>query len=362
MMSFLPTFLMLIFYNCFSLKSSVEAQHMCQKYYFVFLVIFVLLITSVGASLISTMDEIIHSPLLIFSILASNMPTASHYYLSWTATQCTTHAMDLTRYMNWLKYVMHKFSSGDSHYAKEMSEPEDQDFYGIGARSARFSLIMCTCLAFSTLSPLIVILGFMNFALARVIFGYLLAFSEVPKPVIGGHFFATQLKHTQVGLFIYVILMSGVLAQRAPNTYPSMVAFSAFVPLIWSSMKFERRFRWEALPAEHCRDSDVKHEANPCDYVQPELCEPLTGPQIMKESTNEKQGSAFSRLLRTLSCKGPPPQSDGNMSLEGSEASRAPDVGNYAAAESYYATQYDSVPGQPGVAFQSDNSAQGGAS
>jgi len=333
---------------------------MCQKYYFVFLVTFVLLITSVGASLISTMDEIIHSPLLIFSILASNMPSASHYYLSWVATQWTTHAMDLTRYMNWIKYIIYKFSNGDAHYAKEMSEPEDQDFYGIGARSARFTLIMITCLCFCTLSPLIVILGFINFALCRVVFGYLIAYSEVPKPVIGGHFFATQLKHTQVGLFIYVILMTGVLFQRAPNTYPSIIACSAFVPLIWSWMKFERRFRWEALPAEYCRDSEEGYNVDPRVYVQPELSEPLKGPQILsrnmmesKSDASEKQSGGFSGILRSLSCHGPcsskGAQSDGQMSLEGSQASF---IGNYA-------TQYDSVPGQSGVAFQSDNSAQG---
>jgi len=81
MMSFLPTFLMMIFTHCFALKSTVEAQHLCQKWYFLFLVTFVLLVTSVGASLFNTIEEIAKSPFLIFSLLASNMPSASHYYL-----------------------------------------------------------------------------------------------------------------------------------------------------------------------------------------------------------------------------------------------------------------------------------------
>merc|ERR1719183_1638905 len=91
--------------------------------------------------------------------------------------------------------------------AKELSEPEDQDYYGMGGRSARFTLNMVIALVYCSLTPLIVPLTILNFAICRLVYSYLFAFAETRKPDMGGVFFVTQLEHVQHGLLLYVVLM-----------------------------------------------------------------------------------------------------------------------------------------------------------
>merc|ERR1719410_33657 len=90
--------------------------------------------------------------------------------------------------------------------AVKKAEPEDQDYYGLGSRSARFTFMLTLSLAFCSLSPLITILGFVNFWMCRKVYGYLCVFSETKKPDLGGAFFVDQLRNVTEGMFIYIIL------------------------------------------------------------------------------------------------------------------------------------------------------------
>merc|ERR1719502_220810 len=117
--------------------------------------------------------------------------------------------------------------------AKKMSEPEDQDYYGIGSRSARFSINLVIGIVFSTLSPIIAMLTFINFALCRVFYGYMIVFAEEKKADLGGVFFVSQLKNTIVGTLIYNILMIGYLFYRADGHVPMLIALPSIAYTIY---------------------------------------------------------------------------------------------------------------------------------
>jgi len=277
-MSFLPSLIALVFTSFFVLRSEGNCQYKMQAVYFFFLVMFVLLVTAIGSSLVSTLKEIANSPFTIFPLLANSLPTSSHFYLNYVLTQSGTQAMNLTRYINLIKFLIFRRSSSDEN-ARLKAEPEDPDYYGMGSRSARFTLIMVICLTFCTLSPLIVILGVFFFALCRLIFGYLFVYSEDIKPDLGGAFYVRALYHTQFGLGLYIILMCGVLYERASNEFPGLVALAAMIPLIWSVLRFERRFKWDRLPNDYLQLTAGKEfNKRVCDrsnYVQPELGDPV---------------------------------------------------------------------------------------
>lgn len=55
----------------------------------------------------------------------------------------------------------------DEETARSMSEPEDQDFYGIGSRSTRWTTNLVITIVFSSISPLISLLGLINFFICR---------------------------------------------------------------------------------------------------------------------------------------------------------------------------------------------------
>merc|ERR1719198_1812375 len=107
--------------------------------------------------------------------------------------------MNLTRYINWAKFKALCVVCEEER-AKELSEPEDQDYYGMGARSARFTLNLVIALVYCSLCPLITVVTGINFLITKLIFGYLLVFAEGKKPDLGGVFWVTSLTQVMKGL------------------------------------------------------------------------------------------------------------------------------------------------------------------
>merc|ERR1719323_2372673 len=98
-----------------------------------------------------------------------------------------TLALNLTRYFNVFKFLTLSSVCREER-ARELAEPEDQDWYGFGGRSARFTESMVIGLLFCSLSPLIILLTLVNFAICRAVYGYLLVFAETRKSDLGGYF------------------------------------------------------------------------------------------------------------------------------------------------------------------------------
>ncbi|CAJ1367597.1 unnamed protein product [Effrenium voratum] len=162
-MSVLPNCLMFISNRLFVTKSGRCCQLQLQTWYFYFLVVFVLMVTAVGSSLFKTLSRLLDHPREIFSLLASTLPHATQFYLSYFPMQWSVLVLEATRYqMIAVKFLALQALWG-AERAKELCEPEDQANYGIGARSARMALLLVTALVFCSLSPLICLLGVVTF-------------------------------------------------------------------------------------------------------------------------------------------------------------------------------------------------------
>jgi hypothetical protein len=270
MVGMLPTFLMLIFSACFPLKAQAFAQHKIQVWYFGFQVVFVILATAVGQNVNEFCSTLVSDPLSAPAVLATTMPFATHFYMNFLVLQWVTHLTNLCRMAN-----LGKFNAWskifDEAEAKKKAEPEDQDYYGLGSRSARFTINLCIGIVFGTLSPPINVLTFINFAVCRVVYGYLVVFAENKKPDLGGTFWVTMLKNVFVGNIIYCVLMIGVLAERAETWGPMAIASPSLIYVIWSMRRFDGQFKWEKLP--HCElgDAGAKQRDMVGDYKQSEL-------------------------------------------------------------------------------------------
>lgn len=274
MLGFLPTLLGLDFSVFWQLKHQGAYQIKIQKWYFFMLVVFTILITAVGSSLISTLEEIIENPLSVFGILAATLPSSTHFYLNWFTAQWTTIAMQLTRYMQAVKFCLFRQFYGDQD-ANDMAEPEDQDYYGMGSRSARFSLFWVTAIVFLTLSPTIGILCFIQMALARVIFSYLFVYCESLKTDMGGFFWYSSLKAVQQGSMLYVVIMTACLLQRAANAYPAIICFCSLFFLAGSYYNFVFKFQWQHLDWSKMAAAPPGNKISASakrNYLQPELC------------------------------------------------------------------------------------------
>merc|ERR1719498_582443 len=171
------------------------------------------------------------------------------------------HAINFLRMVPLAKFVFFRtFYEEDD--AKRMAEPEDQDFYGIGSRSARFTVRLLIGIIISTLSPLISLAAFVLFMLMRIFYGYLVVYAETKKPDLGGVFYETKLQHLILGVCVYAAVMIGVLCFRAESQAPMMIAMPSLLYAIWSYWHFSHNFVWKELPfSEVCqRPEELKAE------------------------------------------------------------------------------------------------------
>jgi hypothetical protein len=247
MVAFLPTLLVLIFNNFFILKAAAFAQHKIQVWYFAFQVVFVILAAAVGQDCMTFTRTLFTEPTAIFGVLATTMPYSTHFFMNFMTIQWATHAMVLMRYVILSKFKL--FSQlFDEAKAKQMAEPEDQDYFGIGSRMARWCITMCVCIVYGTLCPPMNILGLLTFKLMRAFYGYLIPFAETRKPDLGGVFFVTALRQLFTAQYIYVTLMAGVLWYRAASSIPGSVVSLGIVYTYFGAKKFDTSLQWEKLP------------------------------------------------------------------------------------------------------------------
>lgn len=251
----LPTLIVWIFQMFFRLKAERWAQLHLQEYYFSFLMLLVLLITSIGLS--GATGE------LVLSHFARTLPFATHFYLAYICMQCVTHALNLTRYMTLIKFLLFK-RSYDVEIARGMAEPEDQDCYGMGSRSARFTFMLVIGLVFGTICPLMNLLVIANFLACRLIYGYLIPFAEGRKIDQGGEHWCMQMRHTHIGVLIYIVTMTGMLAYRSESIVPPCVAGSSFLWWLFQYRRFRKSQHGEKLAytdlneTKGSKDDDVK--------------------------------------------------------------------------------------------------------
>jgi len=278
MVSFLPSIMMWIFDSCFTLKAQAWSQHCLQRWYYAFQVVFVLLITCICTNVVTFAKQLIQDPTGFSSLAAASMPFATHFYMNYIVTQWYSHFMQLLRYVQLAKFwtfsVIYKPDE-----ARSMSEPEDQDYYGIGSRSARLGINMAIGIVFSSLCPLILPIVFVNFAFGRLIYGYLIGFAETKKPDLGGAFWVQELKHLYLAILIYVVLMVGVLTAWGQTAGPPGIACLSLSLVAYSYTKFQRRYMWKKLPFFDCDEKhyekthtvDLASETTEHRYVHPAL-------------------------------------------------------------------------------------------
>jgi hypothetical protein len=281
--SFLPTLLLLVFRLCFTLKAEIWEQLALQKWYFVFQVVFIILVTAVGTDAVAFTRALMQSPFSLFAVLGDSMPQASHYYWNFLVAAWSGHFLNLTRNAQLWKYLGYRalFTGLDDseEMARKMAEPEDQDYYGMGSRSARFTIMFCIGIIFGTLAPPVLFLAGVNFFICRVVYGYLMPYAEGKKADSGGAFWCSQLQHVFVGNLIYCVLMTGVLMRRAETWRPVAIAALSLVYVGCSMRRFKNKFAWERLPYKTLHDIDtgkfrVTRPKAGLPYQQPELFPP----------------------------------------------------------------------------------------
>lgn len=288
-LAFLPSLLIEIIARFYTLKAGAWAQFYLERWYFAFLFIFVLLVTTLGRGIIITAEQLVRHPTQFLSLVSSTLPTASHFYLNYMIVGWFTMALELTRFSVLLKFFFYKlFYSFGNIAAKQYAEPEDQAACGLGARMALAVLMSSIYLVFSICSPLIALCALVYFALGRMTYGYLLVHVELKKPDLGGEFWALAVQQVMAVLVIFVIMMIGVLTAHTESwSGPPVFAGASLLGVFWAWQRINA-LAWESLPLDEVvgpgRDMEKRQEANDGKYVQPE-CDPELLAQDWKDGS-----------------------------------------------------------------------------
>jgi len=274
-MGLLPTILLYIIRYFFTSNAGAHAQYHMHSLHFIFQVIFVVLVTAIGKSLFYTAKIVAEQPSTFLDVIALSMPTSSHFYLQYVILGWFGVALEQLRISNLLKFKAFSLFM-DEAKAKERSEPEADTTYGMGTRFANSTTYATIFFCFCTCSPTICIFAWVYFRLASITYTYLLCKAETKKPDLGGLFWVQALRQTFVGLVIFVLLMVGILEERASTYKEGIIASGALCILYWGWVKVNS-VEWltRSLPAVVADDKALA--ANPAgeircgEYVDPHL-------------------------------------------------------------------------------------------
>jgi len=305
-LSVVPTLLMVVFYACWELQARAWIQVYMQRWYFVFLVIQTVLAAVIGTQSWNVVIAFLEKPSSLLTSLGTNVPCYSHFWASFLFLEMGSHSLQLARLPAYFKYCIYRiFYNGD--VAHGLTEPEPQDYSGLGARYARFTYQFALWAVYSVMSPLVFISGALNFLVCRIVYVYLFVYAEIRKPDLGGVFFVTALKHLQYILALMILVMCGLIREEAETHAPVFLCAASAIPLMYFYYKFEYDLRWELLEFWELLDPTGmgKQPASKDRYIQPELEEFASernvftkASQRVKEAIDEFQ----TRLERSNGC------------------------------------------------------------
>ncbi|CAJ1392281.1 unnamed protein product [Effrenium voratum] len=320
LMDLVPMILEEVFWRFYRLRSGAKSQHKIQRWYFTFLVVFVLLVTAVGTSLFEAAARLAQAPLQVWWLLADQLPDSTNFYLRYAVLLWGAPFFDLLRCFQLLKFWRAVKVGESPEVARQMAEPEDQAFHGVGARSARWALHMVLGLTLCSLQPFIPLILAFGFMFRRLVYGYLIVFVETRKSDSGGQLWRAQMQHTQLGLVIYIMaesqamsckvkVMTLILMDREQSMVAAVLAGSSgsVVALFW--YWYPSLLELHSLPVQQAscveaatigREGSSEVVAEPpgmSPYLQPELQQSL--PTALRSGPNP--WAELDRALATAS-------------------------------------------------------------
>lgn len=224
------------------------------KRYFMFLVIHGFLIVTISSGLTATASEIINNPTLTVSELASHLPDASVFFLTWTVSQGLTGAGSaLLQLADLSLYYFQKWFTGQTPrqiHSVTFKMPST-DF---GVIMPQMSLLATIGFAYSVLSPIINGLATMAFALYYFVWKFLLTwvFDQPLEHETGGLYYPMAMQFLFAGLYIEQFCLTALFFLKGSSSSHTFIVQGIFmVILIVITLMTQIFFRRSFQPLIH---------------------------------------------------------------------------------------------------------------
>ncbi|EEQ41383.1 hypothetical protein CLUG_05511 [Clavispora lusitaniae ATCC 42720] len=190
--------------------SAQEVEMFTQSAYFAFLLVNGFLVTALASSATATVTRIIDNPSSALSILASSLPKACNFYISYLILQGLTVAGGaLFQVVGlFLYYILGKLF--DKTLRKKWARFSGLGTVAYGTAFPQFTILAIITLAFSIIAPMILLFAAVAFALIYIAYCHNLTYVFVEGPDSRGAHYPVALMQTFTGIYIGQICLLGL--------------------------------------------------------------------------------------------------------------------------------------------------------
>lgn len=215
MLSLLMTFLPIFIRAMAQIAGAPSVQHVelfTQAAYFGFLIVNSFLVTTLALSATSTVTQIVERPESALSILAAGLPKSSNFFISYLILQGLAIAGgSLFQVVGLFLYYILGYIL-DSTVRKKWARFSGLGSMAWGTTFPIFTNLACITLAYSIISPMILLFAFVAFVLIYITYCHNLTYIFIECPDTRGLHYPRALFQTFTGVYLGQVCLLGILA------------------------------------------------------------------------------------------------------------------------------------------------------
>ncbi|ORY19860.1 hypothetical protein BCR34DRAFT_551834 [Clohesyomyces aquaticus] len=251
-------------FTTFGEPTKTSAELKVLKWYYVFQVTQVFLVTTLSSGAAAVVSEIAQNPTSVPALLAKNLPTASNFYLTYFIVQGITSSSDnLLNYSDLLQYLFYDmfiYTTPREKYSGYTS------LKGIawGKVFPKYTNFAIIAIAYSCVAPLVLgfaTIGLMFFYLS---YRYMLLYTTQPKIDTKGQAYTLALQHVLTGIYLAELCLIGLFSIREATGPAVMVTILFIVTIVYNFMTNRYLAPLEKyLPADLAAEAEDNAEQMP---------------------------------------------------------------------------------------------------
>lgn len=190
--------------------SKQEIEHFTQRAYFGFLIVNGFLVTALSSSATATVVKVIHDTSSVWSVLATSLPRSSNFYISYLILQGLTIAGGaLFQVVGlFLYYILGGLF--DSTLRKKWARFSGLGSVEWGTTFPLFTLLVTITLAFSIISPMILLFSATAMCLVYIAYCHNLTYCFIEGPDSRGSHYPRALFQSFTGIYLGQICLLGL--------------------------------------------------------------------------------------------------------------------------------------------------------
>ncbi|KAI1087992.1 DUF221-domain-containing protein [Rostrohypoxylon terebratum] len=226
-------------FKSFGSPTNTAAELRVQKWYYVFQVTQVFLVTAVFSGAAPAAQELmdrVKDPTSVPELLARQLPKASNFYLTYFIIQGTTSAADnLLNYSDLLSYLICGYLF-DKTPRQKFNRYTSMKGIAWGKLFPKFANFAIIAISYSCIAPLV--LGFAAAGLSLYYFSYRynLLFVIQPKVDTKGQAYTLALEHLLTGVYISELSLLGLFGLRKATGPSIMIAILFIVTVLYNML------------------------------------------------------------------------------------------------------------------------------